>query len=185
MATIGGNLTEAGVTRRVAKTMLLVAPQLAPRRPRAAHSVCGRPPAIGTFLSSSSAPNPSQFPSGEKNGLTAFSVPGIACDVQFAHGARVQLLGRTATAHVGQSSAVWRNSHVGGRAAAARVTMGGCSSVWKRATKRTGAATGQNRRASRRSPRARESGRHEGGTECQCPRACRRPTLRVPVECLR
>ena len=55
-----------------------MASQVAARKPRAVHSVCGAPPAIGTFLSSSSAPNPIQLPSGEKKGPTAFSVPGIA-----------------------------------------------------------------------------------------------------------
>src|SRR5207302_124908 len=63
LSAIGGHVPKAGVTdgcsivfatvgdtcRRpesptVAKTMLLVEPQLAPTRPRAAHSVCGRPP---------------------------------------------------------------------------------------------------------------------------------------------
>jgi hypothetical protein len=41
-------------------------------------TVKGTPPSRATFLIARSAANPSHFPSGEKNGYLAFSVPASA-----------------------------------------------------------------------------------------------------------
>ena len=54
-------------------------PQLAPRLlPSDSHRVTGVPPSTGTFFSLSSAMKAIHFPSGEKIGVLAPSVPGIA-----------------------------------------------------------------------------------------------------------
>src|SRR5262245_39227653 len=51
-------------------------PQLAPTAgPGAGHSVAGEPPCTATFLSLPSAKTPIDWPSGEKNGVVAPSVP--------------------------------------------------------------------------------------------------------------
>ena len=58
--------------------MLSSGPQPAPRMAAALQRAKGAPPLRETFFSLPSAKNPSDFPSGEKNGPSAPSVPGIA-----------------------------------------------------------------------------------------------------------
>src|SRR5437867_7578460 len=57
--------------------MLSSGPQLAPRTAAALQRVKAAPPLSETFFSLPSAKNPNDCPSGEKNGLSAPSVPGI------------------------------------------------------------------------------------------------------------
>src|SRR5262249_2194538 len=59
------------------KMMVSSGPQLAPRLRDALQRVIGAPPLRETFFSLPSAKNPTDCPSGEKNGLSAPSVPGI------------------------------------------------------------------------------------------------------------
>ena len=58
--------------------------QLAPQPVGASARMAGVPPAIGAFFSFPSAKNPTHFPSGEKNGRRAPSVPGSARGVRSA-----------------------------------------------------------------------------------------------------
>src|SRR5262249_27541716 len=59
------------------KMMVSSGPQLAPRLTEALHRVKGAPPLTETFFSLPSAKNPTHCPSGEKNGVSAPSVPWI------------------------------------------------------------------------------------------------------------
>src|SRR5262245_17621315 len=59
------------------KMMVPSGPQLAPRLRNAPQRVKGAPPPRETLFSLPSAKNPTDCPSGEKNGLSAPSVPGI------------------------------------------------------------------------------------------------------------
>ena len=61
-----------------ANTITSSGPQLAPYAHRAAQIFVGAPPEIGTFQSALRDQNPTQRPSGEKNGAAACSVPAIA-----------------------------------------------------------------------------------------------------------
>src|SRR5215471_18185422 len=57
------------------KMIVSSGPQLAPRLTEALHRVKGAPPLRETLFSLPSAKNPTECPSGEKNGLSAPSVP--------------------------------------------------------------------------------------------------------------
>ena len=57
--------------------MVSSGPQLPPRLAAAPQRAKGAPPLRETFFNLPSAKNPSDFPSGEKNGLSAPSVPEI------------------------------------------------------------------------------------------------------------
>src|SRR2546423_7009660 len=58
-----------------ARTIVPLSPQLAPRRSVTSHKVTAAPPSTGIFLSLPPAANPIHWPSGEKNGELAPSVP--------------------------------------------------------------------------------------------------------------
>src|SRR2546422_315881 len=58
--------------------IILLGPQEMPRRSVNPSAItCTAPPAAGTFFSLSSEKNPIQRPSGDQNGYSAPSVPGI------------------------------------------------------------------------------------------------------------
>ena len=60
-----------------AKAIIPWLPQLAPRGSAASPRVTAAPPLTETFFSFPPAKNPTHWPSGEKKGSTAPSVPGM------------------------------------------------------------------------------------------------------------
>src|SRR5215472_19277823 len=64
---------------RDANIIVLLGPQLPPMlKPEVLQIRSGAPPAIDTLCNAPSAKNPTQWPSGEKNGCLAPEVPAIA-----------------------------------------------------------------------------------------------------------